>query len=175
MRRVTRLGATAAVLAAGAIAGSAAGGSAGPSGEHHHHNRIQHVLLISVDGMHQSDLNWYVANHPYSELAKLASGGAEFTNNHASDPSDSDPGGTAIMTGGDPRATGVYYDVEYSHGVFPPGTAHCSGPVPGGSVIYDSPDDILNAVPDLLGNGSGNTFPSFDEGGSIYPNGNDTN
>src|SRR5262249_40805269 len=58
---------------------------------------------------------------------------------------------------------------------FPPGTTQCAGPAPGGNVIYDSPDDILNAVPDLLNNGSGNTFPSFDEGGSIYPNGVDTN
>ena len=30
------------------------------------------MLLISVDGMHQSDLDWYVANHPNSELARLA-------------------------------------------------------------------------------------------------------
>ena len=51
----------------------------------------------------------------------------------------------------------------------------CSGPAPGGNVIYDSPDDTLNAVPDLLNHGSGNTFPSFDEGGSIYPNGVDRN
>ena len=135
---------------------------------------VKHVLLISVDGMHQSDLEWYVANHPNSELANLVHGGTEFSNAHTSDPSDSDPGGTALMTGGDPRATGVYYDVEYSHRVFPPGTTDCSGPVPGGNVIYDSPDDKLNAVPDLLNNGSGNTFPSFDEGGSIYPNGVDT-
>ncbi len=78
------------------------------------------------------------------------------------------------MTGGDPRVTGIYYDDEYSHGVFPPGTTNCSGPVPGGNVIYDSPDDKLPAVPDLLNNGSGNTFPSFDEGGSIYPGGIDT-
>ena len=49
------------------------------------------MLLISVDGMHQSDLNWYIAKNPNSELAKLASGGAEFTHNHTSDPSDSDP------------------------------------------------------------------------------------
>ena len=42
-------------------------------------------------------------------------------------------------------------------------------------MIYDSPDDILANVPDLLNNGSGQTFPSFDEGGSIYPNGVDTN
>jgi hypothetical protein len=133
------------------------------------------VLLLSVDGLHQSDLEWYVANHPGSELARLVHQGAEFSNAHTAVPSDSDPGGTALMTGGDPRATGVYYDVEYSHDVFPPGTTDCSGPVPGGNVIYDSPDDTLNAVPDLLHNGSGNTFPSFDEGGSIYPNGDDTN
>jgi len=136
---------------------------------------IKHVLLISVDGLHQSDLDWYVAHHPSSELAKLDRGGSEFRNAHTSVPSDSDPGGTALMTGGDPRSTGAYYDVAYSHDVFPPGTTTCSGPVPGGNAIYDSPDDILNAVPDLLNNGSGNTLPSFDEDGSIYPGGIDTN
>jgi Type I phosphodiesterase / nucleotide pyrophosphatase/Sulfatase len=165
-------------VASAAIATVAIGGAVAisvPSASADHNGQIKHVLLISVDGMHQSDLDWYVANHPNSELAKLASGGAEFTNNHTSDPSDSDPGGTALMTGGDPRTTGVYYDVAYNHGVFPPGTTNCSGPVPGGNAIYDSPDDKLPAVPDLLNNGSGNTFPSFDEGGSIFPGGGDTN
>jgi hypothetical protein len=167
--RVAALAATAAAVAI------PIGLTAGPAvAAHPHHARVQHVLLISVDGMHQSDLDWYVANHPNSELAKLAEGGQEYTNNHTADPSDSDPGGTALMTGGDPKVTGIYYDDEYSHGVFPAGTTNCSGPVPGGNVIYDSPDDNLPAVPDLLNNGSGNTFPSFDEGGSIYPGGMDT-
>jgi hypothetical protein len=124
--------------------------------------------------MHQSDLDWYVAHHPGSELARLVHGGAEFSNAHTSVPSDSDPGGTALMTGGDPRTTGVYYDVAYNHAVYEAGTTNCTGPT-GGDAVYDSPDDTLNAVPDLLNNGSGNTFPSFDEGGSIYPNGIDTN
>src|SRR5215475_4140721 len=75
----------------------------------------KHVLLISVDGMHQSDLDWYVANHPSSTLAKLTHSGIEYTNAATSNPSDSDPGGTALMTGGNPKSTGVYYDVEYSH------------------------------------------------------------
>jgi hypothetical protein len=135
---------------------------------------LKHVLLISVDGLHQSDLEWFIANHPSSELAKLVNGGAEFSNAHTSDPSDSDPGGTALMTGGDPRATGVYYDVSYNHSTYEAGTTNCAGPT-GGDAVYDSPDDTLNAVPDLLNNGSGNTFPSFDEGGSIYPGGVDTN
>src|SRR5689334_11826757 len=80
--------------------------------------RVQHVLLISVDGLHQSDLEWYVANHPNSALARLVHRGADFSNAHTSDPSDSDPGGTALMTGGNPRTTGVYYDVAYNHNVF---------------------------------------------------------
>jgi len=104
-------------------------------------DHVEHVLLISVDGLHQNDLEWYVANHPSSELARLTRGGAEFSNAHTSDPSDSDPGGTALMTGGDPRATGVYYDVEYSHAVYEAGTTTCTGPT-GGDVIYDSPDDL---------------------------------
>ncbi|HYB26702.1 MAG TPA: alkaline phosphatase family protein [Solirubrobacteraceae bacterium] len=170
MRRATRIGTAAAVIAAAAIGGSAAAVSAHqPQSDHYQHgNQIKHVLLISVDGMHQSDLDWYVANHPNSELARLATGGAEYTDAHTADPSDSDPAGTAIMTGGDPKVTGIYYDDEYSHGVFPPGTTNCSGPVPGGDVIYDSPDDKLANVPDLLTGSTTNTFPSFDEGGSIY-------
>src|ERR1700727_1563470 len=71
--------------------------------DHPQHQHIRHVLLISVDGMHQYDLDWYVATHPNSELAKIAAGGREYTNDHTSDPSDSDPGGTALMTGGDPK------------------------------------------------------------------------
>jgi hypothetical protein len=155
-----------------------------PNASAHRHSQVKHVLLISVDGMHQSDLDWYAAHHPNSELAKLAKGGAEFTNNHTSDPSDSDPGGTALMTGGDPRATGVYYDVEYSHGVDEPSmignqptgaTCTLGHAATGGDVIYDSPDDTLPAVADLIPGGTGGPFPSFDENGSIFPGGNDTN
>ena len=168
-RRAGAVVASAAVVLGGTTLASSAA-TAQPS-----QPSIQHVLLISVDGMHQSDLDWYIANHPNSELARLATGGAEYTDAQTADPSDSAPTGTGLMTGADPKLTGIYYDDEYSHGVFPPGTTNCSGPVPGGDVIYDSPDDKLPAVPDLLHNGSGNTFPAFDEDGSIYPGGIDTN
>src|SRR5262245_10149055 len=32
---------------------------------------VSHVLFISVDGLHQSDLAWYVQQHPESTLAAL--------------------------------------------------------------------------------------------------------
>jgi hypothetical protein len=135
----------------------------------------KHVLLISIDGMHQSDLDWFVAHHPSSTLAKLTHQGVQFTNALTSNPSDSDPGGTALMTGGNPKSTGVYYDVEYSHNTDEPGAACTPGqPATGGDVIYDSPDDALPNVPDFIDPANG-SFPSFDENGSIYPGGDDTN
>jgi hypothetical protein len=149
-----------------ANASSAGPGSAHPS---------KHVLLISVDGMHQSDLDWYIANHPSSTLAKLTHGGIEYTNAETSNPSDSDPGGTALMTGGNPKSTGIFYDVEYSHKTDEPGAACTPGqPATGGDVIYDSPDDALANVNDFINPANG-TFPSFDENGSIFPLGVDTN
>ena len=138
-------------------------------------HKSNHVLLISVDGMHQSDLDWYVAHHPSSALAKLTRSGIEYTNAAASNPSDSDPGGTALMSGGNPKSTGVYYDVAYSHNTDEAGAACTPGQPPtGGDVIYDSPDDALANVNDFTDPANG-TFPSFDENGSIYSNGVDTN
>jgi hypothetical protein len=145
--RVRSKGAAFAALVVGAVSvgvpvAMASGRQARGARDHHHHDHIRHVLLISVDGMHQSDLRWYVANHPGSELAKLVAGGAEYTNAHTVVPSDSDPGGTALMTGGDPRATGVYYDVEYNHDLYEAGTTSCHGQPTGADVIYDSPDEL---------------------------------
>jgi hypothetical protein len=103
---------------------------------------IQHVLLISVDGLHQQDLAWYVRTHPGSVLARLDRHGLEYSNAETPFPSDSFPGMVGQVTGGDPRATGIYYDVTWNHNVFPAGTTNCSGPVPGGAVGYDESDDI---------------------------------
>jgi hypothetical protein len=134
-----------------------------------------HVVLISIDGMHQTDLDWYVASHPSSTLAKLTHKGVEFTNAATSNPSDSDPGGTALMTGGNPKSTGIYYDVAYSHKTDEPDAACTPGQrATGGDVIYDSPDDALATVNDFINPANG-TFPSLDENGSIFANGIDTN
>jgi Type I phosphodiesterase / nucleotide pyrophosphatase len=118
------------------------GGGGGGGGGHHEHTAIKHVLLLSVDGLHQSDLEWYVEHNPGSELARLVSGGAEYSDAQTPVPSDSDPGMTAQMTGGNPRSTGVYYDDEYNHDLFPAGTTNCTGTPPGAPVEYDSPYDI---------------------------------
>lgn len=82
--------------------------------------KSSHVLLLSVDGMHQSDLSWYVSNHPRSALAGLLRRGTEFTRALTPFPSDSFPGLVGQLTGGHPRTTGVYYDVTYNHRLVDP-------------------------------------------------------
>jgi hypothetical protein len=83
---------------------------------------IQHVLLISVDGMHAVDflncakgIRGANSGEPYCPaMAALAKQGVNYVAASTSKPSDSFPGLTAIITGGSPALTGVYYDVAYS-------------------------------------------------------------
>ena len=97
---------------------------------------VEHVLLLSVDGLHQTDLDWYVHQYPQSALATLVANGSEFTNAQTPVPSDSFPGMVAQATGGNPSSTGVYYDDSYNRALLPPGTTNCTGATPGTEVTY---------------------------------------
>ena len=140
-RAVAVAASAAAVLGTGAVAGattaSAAPAAPATTAGAGHHGGIQHVLLISVDGLHQQDLAWYVETYPNSVLASLYGRGLEYSSALTPFPSDSSPGMTAQVTGGDPRVTGIYYDDTWNHDVFPAGTTNCSGPVPGGEAAYE--------------------------------------
>ena len=52
---------------------------------------IDHVLLVSVDGLHARDLARYTAAHAGSALAGLAARAAVFPNAFTTAPSDSFP------------------------------------------------------------------------------------
>jgi arylsulfatase A-like enzyme len=95
---------------------------------------IRHVVLISVDGLHGSDAANWIAAHPASTLASLAGSGTEYGDAHTPTPSDSFPGLVALVTGGTPKTTGVYYDDSYDRTLFPPGSA-CKGN-PGTEATY---------------------------------------
>jgi hypothetical protein len=100
------------------------------------------VLLISVDGLHQPDLTWYIKNNPGSALADLVRHGVEYNDALTPFPSDSFPGLIGQVTGGNPGTTGIYYDDTWNHDVFPAGTTTCTGPVPGGEVAYTEAADV---------------------------------
>jgi hypothetical protein len=153
MRRHFRLGAIASAVATAAVGIPVAAVAAHSSRHHRGHERgISHVLLISVDGMHQSDLNWYAQIHPGSELAKLANRGVQYTNARTPIPSDSFPGMVGQVTGGDPGVTGVYYDAEYNHNLLPAGTTSCAGKPLGAEVNYF---EVIARNPLSLDSGAG--------------------
>ena len=133
-------------LPAGAGNGQGQGGN-GQGQNGNGHAPARHVLLISIDGLHQSDLAWYVQTHPNSTLAGLVNRGVDYSNASTPFPSDSFPGMVGQVTGGNPSSTGVYYDDTWNHAVFPAGTTNCSGPAPGAEVTYfEALDKNLGAL-----------------------------
>lgn len=131
--RAVAIGATA--LAAAALLPTTAAANNRPTG-------IQHVLLLSVDGLHQQDLAWYVSQHPHSTIANLVHGGVEYPNASTPIPSDSFPGMVGQVTGGDPAVTGVYYDDTYNHALLPAGTTNCANAKPGTEIDFTEDLDL---------------------------------
>lgn len=106
---------------------------------------FDHVLLISVDGMHALDAQRYIQAHPGSALAELASHGTTFTNASTPSLSDSFPGLLALVTGGSPVSHGMFYDVSYDRQAYDPTNTTCSGS-PGNWVAYDETIDLYTSA-----------------------------
>jgi hypothetical protein len=131
-----------AALLGGTAPSVAAAVSHSGAGHWQYRSPIKHVLLLSVDGMHQQDLVWYVSHYPRSILADLDRQGTEYSDALTTIPSDSFPATIGMMTGGNPGVTGFYYDDTYNYDVFPAGTKKCVGPPPGGQTNYDNTIDV---------------------------------
>ena len=108
---------------------------------------IQHVLLISIDGMHAVDflncangISTANNNQPFCPaIAALGQTAVNYVSATTSKPSDSFPGLTAIVTGGSPATTGVYYDVAYSRNYNAPAKTTGNGLAAGPCVPYGPP------------------------------------
>jgi hypothetical protein len=81
---------------------------------------VDHVLLISVDGLHAVDLENCIATNLCPSLAKLTNHAAVYPNASTTKPSDSFPGLLAQLTGGTPKSHGVFYDDSYDRTLFAP-------------------------------------------------------
>lgn len=103
--------------------------------------RIEHVLMISIDGMHALDMKRFISEHPQSAMAQLARHGIQYTHARTVAPADSFPGLLALLTGGKPAETGVYFDITYDRRLSMPGSdCHDRGT----TVTYDESIDALN-------------------------------
>ena len=116
---------------------------------------IKHVLLISVDGLHALDVARYVDSHPSSTLAQLARHGITYSNARTPANSDSFPGLLALVTGGSPVTSDLFYDVSYDRTYFVNGDTTCAG------VVNDTAPGASHAA------GKGSTI-AFDESIDVY-------
>jgi hypothetical protein len=114
-KRLVLAGTVVAVMLASSTYGM--GADAGKVGS----EKVKHVLLLSIDGMHAVD--FYNCTHgiaganggdPYCpNMASLSQTAINYVATSSSKPSDSFPGLAALVTGGTPTSTGLYYDVAY--------------------------------------------------------------
>jgi hypothetical protein len=111
-------------------------------------DKIKHVLLISVDGLHALDVANYVSlpSHANSALAELTSHGIIYSNARTPALTDSFPGLLALVTGGSPISHGLFYDVSYNRAIFDPTNTTCSGQ-PGNMQVFDESIDKYSGNP----------------------------
>jgi hypothetical protein len=88
----------------------------------------QHVLLLSVDGLHQADISDPDLQSSLANIISLSKTGIMYTDASTTSPSDSFPGTLSYLTGAGPGTTGVYYDDSYSRTLFAPAIVGSSTP-----------------------------------------------
>ena len=113
----------------------------GQDGDHRRHNEVEHVLLISFDGLHEQDVARCIASNACPNIALLAKAGTTYTDAHTPGLSDSFPGLAALVTGGSPKSAGLFYDVSYDRTLYAPSDSTCSGPQ-GWNVVFDETTGI---------------------------------
>ena len=129
---------------------------------------VNHVLLISVDGLHALDVARFVDSHPHSALAELSQHGTTYTNARTPANSDSFPGLLALVTGGSPISHGLFYDVSYDRTLFDPSNTKCVG-APGNTIVFDESIDKYAANVSLDTIDPAMLPRGFDENGHCVP------
>ncbi|TCK37181.1 type I phosphodiesterase/nucleotide pyrophosphatase [Paraburkholderia sp. BL8N3] len=120
----------------------------------------QHVLLVSIDGLHQQDLANCIAAKTCPSIAALANNGVTYSNAFTPGLSDSFPGLAALLTGGSPKSAGLFYDVSYDRTLFAPADTQCTG-AQGWNVVFDETTGI-----DAM---NGGDLTHLDGGGAFNP------
>jgi hypothetical protein len=96
--------------------------------------------------MHASDLTQCESDGDCPNLAMLAGDGTTYAHAMTSEPSDSAPGTMGLLTGADPKLTGVYYDDSYDRTMYKPAaqtatsTQDCSGPAGAETMLAENVD-----------------------------------
>jgi hypothetical protein len=147
--------------------------------------RFNHVLLLSIDGMHAVDfyncaqgIAGVNGGDPYCpNLAALGQNGINYVATISSTPSDSFPGLAALVTGGSSKTHGLYYDVAYDRSLAPPATTTGTGLAGGICTPYEAAtgtttdyDQGIELDDTMLNGGAVGAGPTEGTAASIDPN-----
>lgn len=121
---------------------------------------VAHVLLISVDGLHEQDVAHCLSAGTCPAIAALGGTGIHYSNAATPGLSDSFPGLAALLTGGTPKSAGLFYDVSYDRTLFAPSDTICTG-TRGWNVVFDETTGI-----DAF---NGGALAHLDGGGAFNP------
>jgi len=114
--------------------------------------RAKHVLLLSVDGLHQSDLDWYVSSAPATPRWQISSMQARAM------PRADPPSRPTLSREWSARSRRQpthhrdLYDDTFNRTLLPAGTTNCAAATPGAEVAYTEAADLN---PDALDAGQG--------------------
>ncbi len=133
-----------------------------------------HVIIISIDGLHQADLSDPALMADLPRITELLKSSVSYSNAATTTPSDSFPGAMAYFTGAGPATTGVYYDETFCRSLIAPGGTTSS---PLGTEVDNTEE--LDKDPDVLSGGGDSGVQSIDtsklpidpSGGPVYPHG----
>ncbi len=112
----------------------------------------EHVLYLSIDGLHESDLADPNLAADMPNIAELRTHGVTYTNCFTPGPTDSFPGSMAAFTGATPKTTGIYYDHAFSRSLYAPDVTLSTLPAAPGTVLDSTGSLDYNSL--LLGGGN---------------------
>ena len=138
---------TATLMLAASLSAEALAGSGGHQSGQWRTSKIQHVLLVSIDGMHALDfincskgISGVNGGKPYCpNIAALGRTAVNYLDTSTSKPSDSFPGLMALVTGGSPRTVGAFYDVAYDRSLDAPAKTTGNGVAAGPCTVGGKP------------------------------------
>jgi hypothetical protein len=82
---------------------------------------FDHVLILSIDGLHEADLTDPATAVYMPYITAFRNSSIHYSNAHTVIPSDSVPISLSYFTGAGPKTTGVYYEDTYNRSLYAPG------------------------------------------------------
>src|SRR5438874_2320905 len=133
------------------IGGIARGVCAGPG-------QYQHVLILSIDGLHEADLTDPATAAYLPNIEAFRNTSLHYSNAHTVVPSDSVPASLSYFTGAGPKTAGVYYEDAYDRSLYSPSAF--SGSAPGTELLMT---EVVDNNANVLSGGGGFNASSINQ------------